>query len=255
MRSELQNKLLHYEVQPPEGVWGRIAATLDENISPAVTQKLYRYEEQPSHSAWQRVASQLDASPQKGKLVPFYIRYRRPLKYSGAVAVLLFLAVVTSLLISKQTESELPQQTVTTGGNTKDPDTVKAPVESDQHSIAQKLERSRSEPIAARSKTPVARTNRTSASFSFAESFLPVQAERNEIVGSSVAADKYMIYSDGDGNAVRLPKKIFNAFACPADNFDCKQRLQKLREKFAASATTADFNGLLEILKSLQENQ
>ena len=84
---------------------------------------------------------------------------------------------------------------------------------------------------------------------------MPMQAERNEMVGASTTADKYMIYSDGNGNAIRLPKKIFSAFACPTDNFDCKQRLQELREKFAASATTADFNGLLEILKSLQENQ
>jgi hypothetical protein len=64
-----------------------------------------------------------------------------------------------------------------------------------------------------------------------------------------------MIYSDGDGNVVRLPKKLFNAFACPTGDISCKQRLQQLREKFAESAVTADFNGLLQILKSLQENQ
>jgi hypothetical protein len=64
-----------------------------------------------------------------------------------------------------------------------------------------------------------------------------------------------MIYSDGDGNAVRLPKKIFSAFACPTEDIKCKQRLQQLREKFAESAMTADFTGLLQILKSLQENQ
>ena len=64
-----------------------------------------------------------------------------------------------------------------------------------------------------------------------------------------------MIYSDDDGNAIRLPKKIFSAFACPTEDLICKRRLQQLREKFAASAMTTDFNGVLQILKSLQENQ
>jgi hypothetical protein len=63
------------------------------------------------------------------------------------------------------------------------------------------------------------------------------------------------MYSDGDGNVVRLPKKIFNAFACPTEDVMCKQKLQRLKEKFAASAMTADFTGVLQILKSLQENQ
>ena len=256
MDSQLQNKLLHYEVQPPKGVWNKIAASLDENISHAVSEKLYQYEEEPSPLVWQNISTQLDSSvPEKTKVVPFYIRYRRPLKYSGAVAIFICLAVLTSLLISKKTESELPAEGVVNNSIKKD--TPETPVDSEEkNSITQLREKNKSDHLIAKSKVSRIKKEEFSNSYlSTFESFLPQQAERNKIVTSSVASDKYMIYSDGDGNVVRLPKKIFNAFACSTDDMICKQRLQHLKEKFAASAMTADFTGLLQILKSLQENQ
>jgi hypothetical protein len=256
MNSLLQNKLLHYEAHPPKGVWDKIATSLNEDISVTVSEKLYEFEEQPSPAVWQKIDARLDIVViQKAKVVPFFTRYRRPLKYSGAVAIFIFIAVLTSLLISKKTESEVSGQNVVNNTPAVKEDTLKPNISSEKKTaVAQKLEKSYSEPLIAKSKVSKSRPTQNQSSF-FAESFLPRQAERNEMVSSSIPADKYMIYSDGDGNAIRLPKKIFSAFVCPTDNFDCKQRLQRLREKFAASATTADFNGLLEILKSLQENQ
>lgn len=256
MSSQLQNKLLHYEAPPPEGAWNKIAASIEENISVSVSQKLYQYEEEPSSAIWKNIVVQLNSeSPEKTKVVPFYSRYRKPLQYSGAAAIFIFLAVLTSLLISKKTESELPAEGIVQNNLIKQ-DSAKTPVDTENNnSSAPEKENRKPEPIIAKSKTSKGHQTETQSSISYIESFLPRQAERNESMNPSIYADKYMIYSDDEGNVIRLPKKIFSAFACATEDLICKQRLQKLREKFAASATTADFTGVLQILKSLQENQ
>lgn len=257
MSSQIQHKLFNYEVPPPQGVWNKIAESLDENISLTLSEKLYQYEEEPSTTVWQNISSQLDDSTKQGaKVVPFFVRYRKPLKYSAAVAIFAFAALLTSLFISKKSESELPAQNIAGSISTKK-DTSKSPIESKVEASLVKLsEGNKTEHTVAQSKVSRIKQDdyEPSSSSSF-ESFLPQQAERNEVVSSSVPGDKYMMYSDDDGNVVRLPKKIFSAFACPTEDIICKQKLQQLKQKFAASAMTADFNGLLQILKSLQENQ
>ena len=257
MSNQLQHKLLYYEVPPPEGVWNKIAASLDENVSFTLSEKLYQYKEEPSTKVWQNISTQLDHSvPEQAKVVPFYIRYRRPLKYSGAVAIFISLAMVTSLFISKKTESEVPPEGISNTTTQKDSSKPLTDISKENSSVAQLSEKNKSEHLIAKSKVSRIRHEeyQTSNSSSF-ESFLPQQAEKNEMVSSSVPSDKYMMYSDDDGNVVRLPKKIFSAFACPTEDVMCKQKLQRLKEKFAASAMTADFTGVLQILKSLQENQ
>jgi hypothetical protein len=255
MESPIQNKLLHYEIQPPEGAWDKIAESLDESISTTLSQKLYQYEEPPLHDVWHKIALQLgDQGSEKAKVVPFFVRYRRPLKYSGAVAIFIFFAVVTSLLVSKKTESEIPAQGITNDVKTKK-DTSLINGNLKNTTAVPPIERNNAEKTIANSKAGSIRSGDTPPSISYDQYLFPSEAQPNEIFNGSVSSDKYMIYSDGDGNAIRLPKKIYSAFACETNDFVCKQRLQKLRQKFAASAVTTDFTGILQILKSLQENQ
>lgn len=227
MSSQLQNKLLHYEVPPPPEVWNRIAASLDENTS-TISEKLIQFEETPPAEVWEKINAQLDQSS-KTKVLPFHVRYRRPLKYSGAIAIFVVVAMVVSLLISKKTESE---------GKNDPPFTV-----SKDNNIQNEAGKSLKD------------TNRNSNSTAKTSTTKSVSPETNEIVTTSLPSDKYIILNDANGNAVRLPKKLYTAFVCPTNNEDCKERLKKLRAKFAASAITPDFTGILEILKSLQENQ
>lgn len=257
MSSQLQHKLLRYEVQPPDGVWNKIAASLDENVSFTLSKKLDQYKEEPSRSVWQNISSQLDHSVfEKAKVVPFYVRYRKPLKYSGAVAIFIFLAVLTSLFVSRKTESDLPPRGIANVNTTKKNTSKPSEISKGNNTVAQSTEKNKPEHRITKSKASGVRQEELhNPAFLPFENFFPQQAERNKIISSSVSSDKYMIYSDGNGNVVRLPKKIFNAFACPADDVICKQRLRQLKEKFAASAMTTDFTGLLQILKSLQENQ
>jgi len=248
MSDQLQNRLFDYETPPPERVWEKIASSLNEEFSPTLSKKLYEYEVVPPGDIWKRIEINLASkAPAEAKVVPFYTRYRRPLKYSGAVAIFVFLAVLTSLLISKKTESELPQQNVESSLKKEG---FKS--NSQKDGPARKNDTGRS---MASANTPIIKQPDSKTSVTMAEEYLPNRAKGNEIGSSSLPPDKYMMYSDGDGNAIRLPKKIFAAYACPINDLVCKQHLQELREKFAASAMTADFNGLLQILKSLQENQ
>jgi len=255
MDNPIQNKLLQYEIQPPEGAWSKIAESLDESISTTLSQKLYQYEEPPLNDVWHKIAVQIeDTGNEKAKVVPFFVRYRRPLKYSGAVAIFIFFAVITSLLVSKKTESEIPAQGITNDVKAKK-DTSVISGNLENNTAVQPMEKHNAERPIANSKSASIKIEDTQPSMSYDEYLFPREAQRNEIFNGSVSSDKYMIYSDGDGNAIRLPKKIYSAFACQTNDFICKQRLQKLRQKFAASAVTTDFTGILQILKSLQENQ
>ncbi len=255
MSNELQNKFLHYEVQPPEGVWNKIAASLDETIPLSASEKLYQFETNPPASVWQNISAQLNNTVlEKVKVVPFFTRYRRPLKYSGAIAAFIFLAVITSLFISKKTESEVPVDRIVNNHAAARKDSAKNNAPKENNSVSQIIEKNNSAPIVVKSKTSKTRFDDNEHFTSLNEN-PSEETEQVHAIAASYNSDKYMIYTDGDGNDVRLPKKIFNAFACPINNTDCKQRLQKLREKFAESAMTTDFTGLLQILKSLQENQ
>jgi hypothetical protein len=208
MSSQLQNKLFNYEVRPRKEVWDDIATSLDETISPSLSEKLYRFQETPSPAIWQKIISKLDVPlAERSTVVPFHIRYRRPLKYSGAAAILIFLAVVTSLLISKRTESEVPANNIVINQSITEKDTLKAPNNSKETTSIASTGKNHPESFIARSRSPRVKEYPSQNSISLAENFLPKQAERANMISSSLNTDKYMIYSDDDGNVIRLPKK------------------------------------------------
>jgi hypothetical protein len=256
MSNPIQNKLLNYEVQPPEDVWDKIAASF-EDVSHSLAEKLFQYEEAPSAAVWKNIEGQLNEAERKP--ISIFSRQRKLFRYSGAAAAFIVIAISVSLLISKKTESELSAAGITSNKTTTKDTTKKTDQKQDEaesNSVSQTtIDKDTQLLTASKTKTTHSKKNETEGTLSMRDNYLPEKAQKAYVSNSSFTSDKYMIYSDGEGNAVRLPKKIFNAFACPTGNADCKQRLQMLREKFAESAVTADFTGLLEILKSLQENQ
>lgn len=259
MNSELQNKLLNLDVVPPSGVWGKIAASLDENVWEASSQKLVQFEEIPPETVWYKITQQLDVSvPEDSKIVSIKRNFRRTLAFVAAAVLLIVAGVTATFLINRKSEPQLPAQNIDTGAYRK-PDSLKPSVNAERHSSIKNANNlptpRKQDPIASGTKPGRKRGTTMEPDAPMVESYLPRSAARKDFAASSFAADKYMIYSDDDGNAVRLPKKIFAAYVCPDESDACKQRLQQLREKFAESAVTADFTGLLEILKSLQENQ
>ena len=261
MSNQIQHKLSNYEVDPPAKAWEGIEAALDSGLQITFADKLYSFEQAPPVTTWQRISSQLGLDVKKpARVIPFFIKYSKPLKYSAAVAAFVIIAVLTSLFISKKTVSDsivtniLPsiQKTIT--------DSIQ-PIENNlppkQISIARLNTQKRSGHI----RLSTMKSNmwlgpeKLLVSNASVEKVVPQYAERTTAINYSSSDDKYMIYSEGDGNAVRLPKKLFDAFACNTDRITCKQKLKKLQEQVAASAMKTDFTGILDMLNKLEENQ
>src|SRR4051794_29587547 len=99
MSNQIQNKLLQFEEQPPTGAWNEIAAALDSGAANQFAEKLYGFEQAASQNVWTKINDQL--SDHDPKIIPFFKKYSRPLKYSTAIAALVVLAVFVSLLVSK----------------------------------------------------------------------------------------------------------------------------------------------------------
>ncbi|HEX2534488.1 MAG TPA: hypothetical protein VHK69_12170, partial [Chitinophagaceae bacterium] len=77
-----------------------------------------------------------------------------------------------------------------------------------------------------------------------------------QIVSRSELLDRYLLRTDGTGNAVRLSHKVFDLLACSRWDADCRLQVEALKARLAspALANACDFSGLLEVLQQLQEN-
>ena len=260
MSNQIQHKLSNYEVQPPAKAWDEIESALDNGINTNFADKLYSFEQKPPHTTWQKISSQLGQySKEAARVVPFFKRYSKPLKYSTAVAAFVILAILTSLFISKKTVSESIVNTSLPSIENKSaesPEVIQNNQSPQQISIARLNTQKRAGHIrlsSMKSNTWLGPETSLKSTASV-EKVVPQYAERTNAIDYS-SDEKYMIYSDGDGNAVRLPKKLFDAFACNTDRVKCKQKLKKLQEQVAASAMKTDFTGILDMLNKLQENQ
>jgi hypothetical protein len=252
MDNNIQNKLLDYEVPPPDGVWDKIAVGLDGHASPLFAERLYDYEQRPGVSVWEKITESIGGQL---PVIPFYRRYRRPLKYSGAAVILIILGIMSSLLISKKTVSEITKESMPVSiGNQTSPG-KKTWDTTDEASTIQTASVRQTGLTTPFKRNVRLRPDQEMSSFSLLRSFLPPTAERTAAISYGEPVEKYMVYSDVDGNAVRLPKKLFDAFACPGEDIICKQRIKRLQEKIASAAMNSNFTGILEMLNNLQENQ
>jgi hypothetical protein len=234
---------------------------LDSGVNTSFADKLFSFEQVPPLTTWQKISSQLGIdSRENGKIIPFFKKYSKTLKYSTAVAAFVILAILTSLFITKRTVSEGLVNKYTPPTENKNADTS-LPAQNNQASQQISIAHLNSPKRRNHIKLASLKTSiwlgpepslRSTASI---EKVVPRYAERTNTIDYSSNDDKYMVYSDGDGNAVRLPKKLFDAFACTADRITCKQKLKKLQEQVAASAMKTDFTGILDMLNKLEENQ
>jgi hypothetical protein len=71
-----------------------------------------------------------------------------------------------------------------------------------------------------------------------------------------------MVMAKDDGHTVRLSKKAFTVFDCaensaPHNKERCKENIQLMQQKMAASmlSPSGDFGGLIDMIKSLEENE
>jgi len=262
MSTELQKKLTEYAPEPPANTWDAIAKALDE--TPAVTgfaNSLYQYEETPPMGTWSKISVVLDTTA-GAKVVPFS-RKKRIVQYVAAAVILLAFVLGAGLMIGNRTTTPS-----ITGSNASikpsaDTETKNAGPHNDVAVSTGQIPNSSFEREVAvvsshkenRSIISRIRPSTRLGNVLIAANFIPKTAERKQTVSNYPASEKYMVYSDNDGNAMKLPKKLFDFITCVREDLLCKEQMQQLQEKLAATSLNTDFTGVLEILNNLKENQ
>ncbi len=269
MSSNWEHKLFNYKADPPPSAWDAIAAGLDAEKA-SFPEKLYNYAEQPPATAWQGIEAQLPAA-NGAKVVPLRTKMMR-----YAAAAVLLLAVVSVAYFTTISNSNQPTASTATIENTllNTAPAASAGTKKITHynlppqQTTTQANDTPAEKEPQRSKSPqyvsaatsvrnlVAR--RTQVNLPVEPSFateLDVVPQETNIINTD-RTDRYMIATSEEGEPVRLPKKVYSAFACPEDDprhQACELRLAQLQQKMSASLTT-DFVQFLDLLKNLQEN-
>lgn len=261
MSSNWEHKLFNYQAEPPASAWDAIAKDLDKE-KVAYPDKLYNYQQTPPPALWQKIEAGLPVTT--GRVVAIPAR-RNISRYAAAAVILLALIgiayfaapdnnqtvagtnnsstaapVTAPPKVKRETEYfNVPPHVATaaaTGSPQKNNPTYTA-IEKVKRKVRQKLAGVNLpiEPIYA--------------------SVLAVAPKEKNMVDAE-RTDRYMIATTDDGAPVRLPKKVYSAFACPDDEPTrqaCELQLTLLQQKMSASLTT-DFAQFLDLLKNLQEN-
>lgn len=252
MNNQLKDKLFNFEVAPPPLLWDRVAEKLDKGIEPLWVERVREYESLPP-SIWSRILSRLNAQ-HSGTVVPFYVRYRKPLKYSTTVAAIFIIAIVTTLLINKKAVSETaetaPDGSITNSSARKSTNAFVLPV-----SPAVSLEGPANQEIAKGGLPKKLRTQRLNL-LHFIEPVGSFRLSLPSVAYHSAQTqewkDQYTAYNT-DGTVVRLSKKMFDLINCAPADVPCKEKLNAVRNRLSSSAITGNFGGLLDMLNSLSE--
>ncbi|RYZ46461.1 MAG: hypothetical protein EOO14_24585 [Chitinophagaceae bacterium] len=232
MNNDLQTKLQQFSAEPPAGAWDKIAGALDSEGSFAA--RLFSYEEVPPAANWQKIEQGLATQPEKAKVVPLRKSFTRPMRYIAAASILV-VALVTITLTTERTEAgalEPDGTTVSPAANIPASTSTTQPIYPETTGTAGNADVYPADLQAKRKSV----SNRRSFSTS------PVNAVQND----------YVSYSDGSGKVMKVARKMETYINCKDGDWQCKQRLQELRQKMAAKAMTTDFTGILEMLQQLQ---
>lgn len=275
MSNSIQNKLFHFEAEPPASAWEAIDAALDKD-SLSFPAKLYHFQQQPPAVVWQKIENKLDVAETKPavKVIPLY-RLPKALKYAAAAVVLLFIGLSVNYFISNRSASDVASApgTETLLNTTIPPIPSMQPVPKAQApAVSEQDQLAVNEPQTENKKLAVHKTKSSHAQkqpVHYAPSVeLPHTAPETKELSvvpkekptiNTQAADRYMLATSNTGQVVRLPKKAYSDYACADDpliasNKSCKEQISLLQQQMTASMAT-DFTQLLDLLKNLQENR
>ena len=240
MESNLPTKLQQFSADPPGEVWDKIADSLDSDKS--FSRRLFHYAEEPPAAAWQAIAKDL-AEPVEADVVPFFKRFRKPLRYA-VVASFIAVVLVTVTLTVKRTEAGALEA----GSKTTVPEQVSSKQQDRvPQALTQQVTKEDKDATQKQDESTTEEANNTTAS-TRKDSLRP---QNTNATLSSMNA--YVFFTDGDGIMRKVPKKLASLVKCKDDDIVCQQRLQDLRQRMAAKAMTTDFTGILEMLHQLQQ--
>ncbi|MCZ2459632.1 MAG: hypothetical protein LC128_08385 [Chitinophagales bacterium] len=285
MSDQLRNKMYDHEVTPPQGVWEKIAAELNEQKeNSSLTSKLYNLEVTPPPSAWEQIKIELEKDEKpiiSGSQNVIHI-----LRYAAAILILALMAfgAVRFLRNSYQkkeiaTNKNLPYQKDSIRPSEKDTGSTSFDLnEFNETNDDQALEESK-HTIAKNNLSPELKRKLANENFRFIPAHYINDQENTGIsyltlsysdilrsmfgIGPSPEdiSDRYIMLKDSDGNFFRVSKKLSDLICCISgeeQDADCKDKLQRWREKIASSPlapTPGNFMDILSLISSLQNDQ
>ncbi len=286
MSSTFQNKMYNFEVTPPSKTWEKIAAALDEpELADGFSSKLYHLEATPPLAAWEKIKLSLNADqetvvPVKRKLSPLF-RYA-----AAAVLIGLFIFGGIKLLnngpgkkeVAKEEKATPFKDSLIPSSDESIPPVNNSTVESDEARDNAALEASKH--IVAKIDLPsvnklnlikgdylstpadyidnISNPDDNYLGLHYSETLQPAFAH---IETATKIADRYITLMTPDGNIIRMSKKWGDLVCCVSgaeQDANCKDQLQKWREKIACSPlvpSSGNFMDIFSLISSLQNNK
>jgi hypothetical protein len=234
---QLKYKLLHFQQKPPVGLWNEVDAALDDQQS-SLSKKLYNYKETPPDNNWKKIEDELNSvSKEKTTVTPLFKKFNY--KYLTAAVLIIAVSIIAFLIVNDQPSAPANDVVTSTPSNeTSSPAFV--PSDSD----------------VAITETPSFPSNNGNGSVST----VPRQNQPAN-KRTTLNDNRYTTVADEDGKLVRLSKKIFPVFDCAENSTAfvrkrCQENIESLQKQMASTIVSpaADFAGLLDMLKKLEEN-
>jgi hypothetical protein len=230
MSNQIQEILSAYEERPPEENWFMISKKIDED-GLFDSDPLYSYEQDPGNAVWDKIQFQLKNTGNKATIVNLFKSKSGFLKFGIAAAILILLSIIAVTIFNVPRQEKMANNA---GVNT--------PVKDNPL-----FEDNKEDPIhineEIKSDNPDSKNTTASSG------------------KSSKIASRYLTVSNEDGKKVRLSKKAYNVFNCAENstalnNSSCKESIQSVRKKMAVSmlSSSGDFGGLMDMIKTLEEN-
>lgn len=289
--SELKNRLYEMEVDPPEEVWNRLSASLDEiNTDNSIAQKMETLEIDPAYAAWEKIKYELQDSPTIAKRKIIEVRFRRV----AAAAILVGLVVSAYFLFFNKQNSgsdivktDIPKTTEkTVSPETKTPESKKPEVIDDNPATLAQIKPHRTqagvmqagyrsanlstlnriapaEPIQLNSNG-----NEPEMTEEIKEKIFKEQIDDLSLIASN---DRYVSMVSADGRMVKIPARFSNLAPYLQDKSSAndyldilfeestywKEKFREWRQKLAQSSVTPSVNNFFDIiglLSSIQDN-
>jgi hypothetical protein len=256
MSSPLQKKLSDYAPQPPAQAWDVIEAALDSRAQEEmVAKKLAAFTATPPAGLWNSIEHRLDRRIGTTATVRTISRLLAAAVFIAAIvlagnyflkdntnAVSTVQPPIAQPTVSNTEPGEQQPGNSTTMTDTREPGELRASVKNNS-----RIFKSPGRSTNVHTYAALAPGNKTA-------SFVPkVAVARTTVTGAT--AEKYIVYSDDEGSAMRLSKKLFDFITCVKQNFLCRQQMAVMQNRFATTSLSTDFTGVLEIVRGLSENQ
>ena len=265
MEQNFQDRLKNFQLPPPDGAWNKIEGVLEAQEDKRLARKLFYFEVIPPVQAWQKLSFRIGnnkQTPARKRPIKRYLVY-------ASIAATIILSIVSVKLITGNGNSATEESLITTpkilkrespskNSDFKETDSVNLinqTIHSPNHLMAALHSPSKKSWLSNHKIRLKDIEERLIGSASSLEKFVPELASRNKQISYEDGLDRYMIYASDDGNAVRLPKKMYDNFACPSNDPSCKEKIKNLQQKMVQASFASDFTGVLDLLSNMDDRK